>query len=474
MNDSPSPAVPPRRRWLRFSLRTLLLAAPLIAILVSYVGVRWYRGYVEQQAVTAIARYGGKIVRDKEGRIVLVEIPGDKLTDAALAELVPHLANLPTLETLILHGPNVTDEGLAPVARLTQLKRLHLIDMEISAVAVAALQKGRPDLEVAQSAVSPTASGLAARDIYDHALLHVAFSPDERLLVTGRATGELEFWELKSGEKAWSVQAHEEWLFALAYHPQRRTVATAGGDNVVRLWDLATRSKICELAGHDDDVHAVAFTPDGRRIVTAGDDHTLRIWDAESKATLHVLEGHAGTIPSLAISPDGRTIASASRDRTVRLWSIATGQSLAVLHGHEDDVMSVAFSPDGQQLASGSYDKTVRIWDTTSLQPTARFTGPKEWVFAVRFSPSGRQIAAGSGDGVFLWDLDRPTAPRVWSALRLVSALAFDKRGERLAATSAEGTLHVWDVQSGEVLARFGHGYRGAGSAEHLSAAALR
>ncbi|HUE69353.1 MAG TPA: hypothetical protein VMP01_00580 [Pirellulaceae bacterium] len=170
MNDSsPSPAPVPRRRWLRFSLRTLLLTAPLIAILISYVGVRWYRDYVKQQAVSAIGRIGGNIERDKEGRIILVEIPADQLTDAALAELVPRLANLPTLETLILHGPLVTDEGLSPVARLTQLKRLHLINMKVSAVAVAALQKGRPDLEVAQSAVSPRASALVARDIYDHA-----------------------------------------------------------------------------------------------------------------------------------------------------------------------------------------------------------------------------------------------------------------------------------------------------------------
>lgn len=459
--SAPSSPSAPRRRWFRFSLRTLLLVAPLIAILISYVGVRWYRSYVETQAVRAISRHGGTIQRDKEGRIILVEIPGDKLTDETLDELVPYMANLPTLETLILHGPFVTDEGLAPVARLTQLKRLHLINMEVSSSAIASLKKGRPNLEIAQSAVSPTASALAARDIYDHALLHVVFSPDQRLLVTGRANGRLEFWELSSGENVWSVQAHDEWLFALAFHPARRILATAGGDNVVRLWDVAVRKPIGALVGHEDDVHSVAFTPDGGRIITASDDHTLRIWDAERKVTLHVLAGHAGTVPALAVSPDGKTIASASRDDTIRLWDAATGKSLAVLRGHRGDVMSVAFSPDGRQLASGSYDRTIRIWEMASHTTMATLTGPQEWIFAVRFAPGGRQIAAGSGDGVFLWDVGRPAPVRTWSDTRLVSALAFDRRGTSLAVTSAEGTVHRWDVSSGELLTHFGSGYRG-------------
>jgi WD40 repeat protein len=466
MNDSPSSAPSasraPRRRWLRFSLRTLLLAAPLAAILISFVGVRWYRSYVETQAVRAIQRYGGTIQRDKEGQIVLVEVPGDQLTDEALAELIPHLANLPTLETLILHGPFLTDEGLAPLVRLTQLKHLHLINTEVSAGALASLQKGRPDLEIAQSSRSPTASALVARDIFDHALLHLAFSPDQRLLVTGRANGRLEFWELSTGKIVWSVQAHDEWLFSLAYHPRQHILATAGGDNVVRLWDLAARKKVAELVGHDDDVHSVVFTPDGTRLVTASDDHTLRIWDAERLTTLHVLTGHTDTIPALAISPDGRRIASASRDDTIRLWDIATGQLLAILEGHEGDVMSVAFSPDGSRLASGSYDKTIRIWDMRSCHCIRVITGPEDLVFAVRFSPDGRQLAAGSGDGVRLWNLDRPQPVHTWSDARLVSALAFDKHGSHLAATSAEGAVHVWNVETGLPLATLGRGYRAA------------
>jgi WD40 repeat protein len=162
----------------------------------------------------------------------------------------------------------------------------------------------------------------------------------------------------------------------------------------------------------------------------------------------------------LAISADGRTVASASRDDTIRLWDIATGQLLAILEGHEGDVMSVAFSPDGSRLASGSYDKTIRIWDMRSCHCIRVITGPEDLVFAVRFSPDGRQLAAGSGDGVRLWNLDRPQPVHTWSDARLVSALAFDKHGSHLAATSAEGAVHVWNVETGLPLATLGRGYR--------------
>lgn len=460
MSDpSTLPARRPRLRWFRFSLRTLLIVAPLTAILIGFVGVRWYRSYVESQAIQAVQSLGGTIQRDKDGNIVLVEIPGDKLTDESLAPLVRHLAQLPTLETLILHGPFVTDGGLKPLAQLTTLKRLHLINMDVSSGGVAALRKNRPQLEVAQSSLSPTASKLVARNIYDHALLHVAFSANQQLLVTGRASGQLEFWDIASGETVWSTKAHDEWLFSLALHPQRRILATAGGDNMVRLWDLALRKPIVELEGHDDDVHAVAFTPDGKRLISASDDYTLRIWDVASRKTLHVLQGHDDTIPGLAVSPDGRTIASASRDDTIRLWDAITGEQLAVLAGHGNDVMSVAFSPDGALLASGSYDKMVTIWDVNSHSSVQVLPGADDWIFAVSFSPDGRRVAAGSADGLRVWNLPSGQLHLAIADVRLISSLAYDASGNRLAATSAEGTIHLWDARSGQRLATLGNGY---------------
>jgi WD40 repeat protein len=63
---------------------------------------------------------------------------------------------------------------------------------------------------------------------------------------------------------------------------------------------------------------------------------------------------------------------------------------------------------------------------------------------------------------VRLWDIDRPQPLRTWSQARLVSSVAFDKQGSRLAATSAEGTIHVWDVETGLPLATLGRGYRPA------------
>jgi dipeptidyl aminopeptidase/acylaminoacyl peptidase len=457
---APPPAARPRRNWFRYSLRTLLLGAPLVAILISVVGVRWYQSYVESQAVRAIQKLGGTIQRNAEGRIVLVEVPGAELDAQALKELVPHLANLPTLETLILHGPFLTGEGLGPLSQLTQIKRLHLINMQTTPEAIAALKKGRPGMEIDQSATSPTASALAARNIFDHALLRVAFAPSQHVLVTGRADGRLEFWEIDSGQIVWSTKAHDEWLFGLALSPGGKLLATAGGDNVIRLWDLARRKCVGELAGHGDDVHAVAFTPDGARLVTSSDDWTLRIWDVASKTTLHVLAGHEGTIPGLAISPDGRTIASASRDDTIRLWDCESGKPLAVLRGHTHDVMSVAFSPDGAKLASASYDKTVRIWDVATGAAIATLRGPQEWAFAVRFSPDGRRIAAGSGDGIRVWDVTGGNLLFAARDVRLISSLAFDSSGDRLAATSAEGTIHLWNARSWTPLATYGQGYR--------------
>jgi WD40 repeat protein len=91
------------------------------------------------------------------------------------------------------------------------------------------------------------------------------------------------------------------------------------------------------------------------------------------------------------------------------------------LVGHTDRVGSVALTPDGQTLASASWDGSVK-----------------------------------------LWDMDRTLTTEAGSADRI----AFSPDGSILASTELfEGTTLLWDVSSGQLLARLeaDDGYSGAG-----------
>ena len=67
----------------------------------------------------------------------------------------------------------------------------------------------------------------------------VAFSPDGALLVTGTLSGEVEFWNVASGERLSSVELLSGTVLALAFRPDGGQVAVATRDGGVYLLEPA-------------------------------------------------------------------------------------------------------------------------------------------------------------------------------------------------------------------------------------------
>jgi WD40 repeat protein len=443
-------ALPPRKRWLSFRLRTLLIAAPLAAIALSYGFRAWYVDYLETRAASEVQRLGGEVVRNDAHQIVEVQLAGKKIDDAQLAALVPYLAGLSQLKSIQLMSNDISDQGLLHLERLSQVEVIYLADTRVTLDGVAELNKRLPSLTVDMQPPHVKAMTLAARAIYKHATVALTSSPKGDL-IAGSGTGQVLAWSPDQKSRS-RFQAHDEWSFSVAFHPRRNWLLTGGGDGLIKLWDWPTRQEIARFAGHEDDVHAVRFTPDGRTVVSTGDDMAVRVWDVRTRQARHVLSGHSDTIPGLAISPDGVIAASASRDRTIRLWDIATGQLLGVLEGHTDDVMSVDFDPSGKMLASASYDNSVIIWDIPTRRILRVLSGHQDWAFAVAWSADGRRLASASGDGVRLWQASNGNLLWHTTHQRNVSSLHWLSHGQ-LASSSADGSVMIQSFQ-GRIIAR--------------------
>jgi WD40 repeat protein len=441
-----------RRNWFRFSLRTLLIVAPLAAVVLG-IGIRaWYASYLEWVAIEEIENLGGLVTRNEAGEVVGVELPGTGIDDEKLRQLVPHLMNLRRLDTLILINSGVTDEGLMLLARLPNLQMLYLADTLATDQGIAKLRGLRPKLQIDRSNPHIKAARLARRPVFEHAILTLALAPGGQQILAGSGDGRLQVFDLTGDDMPESLRAHDEWTFTVVVHPDGQRVATGGGDGLVKLWWWPDLEEAARFEGHNDDIHAIAFTPDGQTLVSTGDDMTVRIWDVASQEERLCLEGHTGTIPGLAISPDGQIAASASRDDTIRLWNTVSGECVGILEGHTSDVMSVDFHPNGNELVSASYDRTLIAWDLDTHQPIRKYEGHADWAFAVRYSPDGAKIASAGGDGVRLWS--RNSGRVVWHspATKNASHVLWLNSAE-LAASSATGSINLFDATRGDSIA---------------------
>ena len=189
--------------------------------------------------------------------------------------------------------------------------------------------------------------------------LSVAFSPDERWIVSGSSDGVARLWNL-NGELTVKILRGYTGL-ALAFSPDSQRLAGSSYDKTIRLWDINGNPIGEPLRGHQAAVSSIAFSPDGK-IVSGGENGTLHLWDSEGKPIGEPFFGHVGKILSVAFSSDGKSIVSGSEDKTIRLWDINGNPIGEPLRGHQAAVSSVAFSPDRQLIVSGSHDKTVRLW----------------------------------------------------------------------------------------------------------------
>ncbi len=296
----------------------------------------------------------------------------------------------------------------------------------------------------------------------------VAFQPGEKLVASGSGDETLRFWDLTDGKLlgTWRAPVEPEHILGIGPDVQLVITSTGKGGKTLKVWNLGSGEALL-LKGHTKSVQTVAISPDSRLAVSGSWDNTLKVWDLESGEELRTLSGHSNVVHTVAISPDGRLAVSGSYDSTLKVWDLDSGRELRTLSGHSGGVHAVAISPDGRLAVSGSGDKTLKVWDlglatlaeTGETLPMRKHTGS---VNAVAISPDGRLAISGegidehtgTGQGTLkVWDLDSGEELHELSGHSdSVNAAAISPDGRLAVSGSSDKTIKVWDLDSGEEL----------------------
>jgi len=112
-----------------------------------------------------------------------------------------------------------------------------------------------------------------------------AFSPDSKLLCVGCEYPEknMYLYDINTFSLKKKLFTDMKWAGDLSFSPDGTRILCVGGAGEVQLWDVQSGQCIGNLEGHEAvPVTFAVFSHDGRSFTTGGYDHTFKIWDARS------------------------------------------------------------------------------------------------------------------------------------------------------------------------------------------------
>ena len=250
------------------------------------------------------------------------------------------------------------------------------------------------------------------------------------------------------------------------------------------LYELSTLSPIALWDTERGMTDSVTFSPDNRRIVTHTFPENVKIWDIQSGVCVaQTTELDNQDICQPVFSQDGQRIAAVSYEKNgkIYVWCAHTGTKVKETEiQHPYNAYPLCFSPDLSLLAGKNSDEnnvgrnigdsdSITIWQVETAEQIVNITGYPEPVRSFCFSPCGRFLAAGDWHGtIHVWNVESGQLEMIYPEYGESQMYPyFLPEGELITATVSERKIEIWRVEKREKLDEFEH--RGSRSSVHFS-----
>ncbi len=339
-------------------------------------------------------------------------------------------------------------------------------------------------------------------------------------------------------KKKWlQLSGHQGEVFMCTWNPMEKILASGSADGVCRLWGVAdvdaskleaidtTLEMRSSLLLHTvyplerfKDVTSVTWSSNGLYLATGCYDGIARVWDRQGEQKL-LLSEHTGPVFSLKWNKSSTHMLSGSYDRRSIVWDPNTGavvksyllhnapvldgdwrddnvfatcssdmaihvcnfssednKPIATFIGHKDEVNTVCWSPSGKFLASCSDDRTAKLW-TLENGLVHDLVGHSKEIYTIRWCTSPVTTPFTTFGNELLCTASFDGSVRVWDAnsgamlldlkrhLQAIYSIAPSPNGKLLATGSLGGYVCVWSIETGMLV----HEFRGAGDTFDVS-----
>ena len=245
-------------------------------------------------------------------------------------------------------------------------------------------------------------------------------------------------------------------VIALAITPDGQNFITGNLKGEVQLWNLQTGELQKTIGKHSESVNSILISPDGQTLIS-GDGKTIKIWNFRTGQLKSTLSGVAE-----AISPNGQILAGyTEEEKAISLWNLQTGNLIKSLKVGK---VPFSFVTNGQIVIFYRPKSEVQVWDLATEKVLRNFVisgeqhGSTGILNCVTVSPDSKTLAAEwYGGRVRLWDLETGELIRTLSdppsgGHHICFSRTFDVNGQIYLSASkypASRNVYMWNLQTG-------------------------
>lgn len=309
-------------------------------------------------------------------------------------------------------------------------------------------------------------------------ILTISFNHEGKLIASGSGRS-VEVWEIESRERINLIKDHVASLQSVRFSPNDDLVASADTAGNIRVSKLDSGDTLWIERPYADYVRWIDYDPSGQLLASVGESTVLIIWAATTGERVRELTAPDNML-SVAFSTDENLIAAGTKEGTMIVWEVPSARIVWQSKVYDGEVHFVGFNADSTRLISGgievrqptstesaitaespsidelSLDRNfvIKTWDTSQWKCTQQISSPYlgGWNRG-SVSLKSRYVAARLGrNECAIWDYETGEQIHLLQGhYDVIFCTSFSPDGRHLATCSRDGSIRMWDTNSGKL-----------------------
>ncbi len=200
-------------------------------------------------------------------------------------------------------------------------------------------------------------------------------------------------------------------------------------------------------------VRSVVFSPDGSKLAARYSGGAMVVWDlvTQEKIITSGLEATNVQVAGMTFWPAGDKFSFGDADAAGQISIFDFAAKTKISSAIHVGTRPFRFRPGTMEVAIAT-DNRVELCRYPAETPFQKLETPTR-IYAVAWSPDGTRLAGSTEDGdVYLWDQANGSTRILRGHSEPCVRLTFSPDGKLLASGSRDGTTRFWDVAQGQTL----------------------